>query len=266
MGGSVFDDRPHVESDRALWRAARRSTPAPAVGVASLFLVVRHALSLDHPSGTRGVTADMRPAGMTLPFTLRPHPIPTGRPWWVALIAVGIGVPMLMLRSRTPASIGQVILAVTVAGMLAGVVLGWLYRNRRMLVVDELSVRRVNLFGFARVLSRSDIARVACPLVSSYALPALEPRLLLLDANGRCLLGLRQYYPTDDDAVQLAAALRVPFEMNLASRLTSATRLRRTIPGAVSWPEAHPYLTMLGLILPMLVLASMFVWVLDGFK
>jgi hypothetical protein len=54
--------------------------------------------------------------------------------------------------------------------------------------------------------------------------------------------------------------------MNLASRLTSASRLRRTIPGAVSWPEAHPYLTMLGLVLPMLVVVSLVAWMLEGFK
>ena len=179
---------------------------------------------------------------------------------------VAIAVPILLLEIGTPGAIAQVVLAMTVAGMVAGVMLHGLYRNRRMLAVDELSVRRVDLFGFSRVISGSDIARVACPLVSSFALPALEPRLLLLDASGRCVLGLRRYYPTDDDVVQVAAALRVPFDMNPARRLTSATRLRRTIPGAVSWPEAHPYLTMLGLILPALVFASLVAWVLDGFK
>jgi hypothetical protein len=202
----------------------------------------------------------------TLPFVLRPHPIPTGRPWWVSLIGVAIFVPLLLLRFRTPGSIAQVVLAATVTGMVAGVVLHWLYRNRRMLVVDDFTVRRVNLFGLSRVVSRSDVARVACPLVISFALPSSEPRLLLLDASGRCLLGVRRYYPTDDEAVQLAGALRVPLDMNLASRLASASRLRRTVPGAVSWVEANPYLTMLGLLLPMVVLASLVVWVLNGFK
>jgi hypothetical protein len=201
-----------------------------------------------------------------LPFTLRPHPIPTGRPWWVSLIVVAIFVPLLLLRIRTPGSIAQVVLAATVAGMVAGVVLHWLYRNRRMLVVDDFTVRRVNLFGLSRVVSRSDIARVACPIVTSFALPSSEPRLLLLDASGRSLLGVRRYYPTDHEAAQLAGALRVPLDMNLASRLTSASRLRRTIPGAVSWPEAHPYLTMLGLVLPMLVVVSLVAWMLEGFK
>jgi hypothetical protein len=201
-----------------------------------------------------------------LPFTLRPHPIPTGRPWWVSLIVVAIFVPLLLLRIRTPGSIAQVVLAATVAGMVAGVVLHWLYRNRRMLVVDDFTVRRVNLFGLSRVVSRSDIARVACPIVTSFALPSSEPRLLLLDASGRSLLGVRRYYPTDHEAAQVAGALRVPLDMNLASRLTSASRLRRTIPGAVSWPEAHPYLTMLGLVLPMLVVVSLVAWMLEGFK
>jgi hypothetical protein len=43
------------------------------------------------PSVTRGAQPSV-----TLPFTLRPRPMPTGRPWWVALIAVAIGVPLLL--------------------------------------------------------------------------------------------------------------------------------------------------------------------------
>ena len=199
-------------------------------------------------------------------FTLRPHVMPTGRPWWVGLLVVALAVPIFLQRLRTPPAIAQSVLLATSAVLLAAIVLHWLYRNRRMVVVDDFTVRRVNLFGFSRVVSRSDIARVACPIVTSFALSASEPRLLLLDASGRCLLGVRRYYPTDDEAAQLAGALRVPLDLNLASRLTSASRLRRMVPGAVSWVEAHPYLTMLGLILPMLVLASLVVWVLDGFK
>jgi len=229
--------------------------------------LLRQALLGVQPAETPSITAGSQAVGLTLPFILRPHPMPTGRPWWVSLIVVAIFVPMLLLRMHTPAAIAQIALGVTVAGMVAGVVLHWLYRNRRMLVVDDFSVRHVNLFGLSRVVSRSDIARVACPIVTSFALPgALEPRLLLLDASGRCVLRVRRYYPTDDEAAQVAGALRVPLDMNLASRLTTASRLRRTIPGAVSWVEAHPYLTMLGLVLPMLVLASLVVWVLNGFK
>ena len=74
---------------------------------------------------------------------------------------VAIAVPILLLEIGTPGAIAQVVLAMTVAGMVAGVMLHGLYRNRRMLAVDELSVRRVDLFGFSRVISRSDIARVA---------------------------------------------------------------------------------------------------------
>src|SRR5437879_10731161 len=98
-----------------------------------------------------------------LPCILRPHPIPTGRPWWVSLVVVAIGVPLLLLEIGTPGVIAEVVLAVAVAGIAAGVLLHWLYRNRRMFAVNESSVRRVDLFGFSRVISRSDIARVACP-------------------------------------------------------------------------------------------------------
>ena len=124
----------------------------------------------------------------------------------------------------------------------------------------------MNLFGFSRVVSRSDIARLAFPLVSSFAIPTLEPRLLLLDGSGRCIMSLRRYYPTDEEAVQLAAVLRVPLDMNLAKRLTSASRLRRTIPAGVSWSEAHPILMSVLVTPPVLVLIVLFIWVLDGFK
>jgi hypothetical protein len=223
-----------------------------------------HALSQDQPAETP-VPRGAQPF-VTLPFMFRPHPMPTGRPWWVAPLVVAIAVPLLLLRSRTPASIAQIVLAVTGVGIVAGAVLHWLYRNRRMLVADDLSVRRVNLLGFSRVVSRSDIARLAFPLVSSFALPSLEPRLLLVDGSGRCILSLRRYYPTDEEAVQLAAVLRVPLDMNLAKRLTSAARLRRTIPGAVSWSEAHPILMSVLVTPPVLVLIVLFIWVLDGFR
>jgi hypothetical protein len=205
-------------------------------------------------------------SGVTLPFVLRPHPIPTGRPWWVGLIVTAVGVPLLLLRMRTPAAIAQVALVVTVAAMLAALVLHWLYRNRRMLVVDDSNVRRVNLFGFSRVISRTDVARLAFPSVYSVAIRGLEPRLLLLDASGRCLLRLRHYYSTDEEAAQLAATLRVPLDTKLGSGLASASRLRKTIPGAVSWPEAHPYPVIGALILPMLAIVSLIAWVLNDFK
>jgi hypothetical protein len=184
----------------------------------------------------------------------------------VGLIIVGLAVPLFLLRMRTPSSIAQLVLAATVAALLVAAVLHWLYRNRRMLVVDDFSVRRVNLFGFSRVVSRTDVARLECPIFSSYGMSASEPRLLLLDASGRCRLELRRYYATDEEAAQLAAALRVPFDPKLATRLTSASQLRRTIPGAASWPEAHPYWTSLLLLLPIFVAVCLFVWVLNGFQ
>jgi hypothetical protein len=92
-----------------------------------------------------------------------------------------------------------------------------------------------------------------------------EPRLLILDATGRCLLRLTRYYPTEEDAARLAAALGVRLPPD-AGRFTSAGQLRRTIPGSVSWVEAHPYLTSIFLLPPILVAGGLFVWTLNGFK
>jgi hypothetical protein len=124
----------------------------------------------------------------------------------------------------------------------------------------------VSLFGFSRVVSRTDVARIAIPTLFSFAMPGLEPRLLLLDASGRCLLRLQRYYSTDEEAAQLAAALRVPLDTKLGRGLASASEVRKTTPGAVSWPEAHPYLATLAMIPPLLVLVSLVVWALSGFK
>jgi len=254
--------------------ALRRRNPSTQVSIqmidttlpiADQEMLVRHVLLMDQPDPASHVTPS-RPVAVNLPMTLRPRPIPASYPWWLALIAIGIGVPSLLLRMRTPGSIAQVVLAATVIAMLAGVVLRWLYRHRRMVVVDDMSVRRVGLFGASRVISRSDIAGLAFPIIMTMnPRVADEPRLLILDANGRCLLRLTRYYPTEDDAAQLAAALRVPLQVN-ARRITSASRLRRTIPGAVSWPEAHPYLTSLVLAPPILLVVGLFVWTLNGFK
>ena len=227
--------------------------------------LLRQAL-LGVPADIPSFTAGSQAAGVTLPFTLRPHPIPTGRPWWVGVIIAGIAVPLFLLRMRTPEAIAQVVYGITVCTLLTVVLLHWLYQNRRQLVVDDLSVRRVSLFGVGRVVSRSDIARVACPIVMNFGMTVPEPRLLLLDAGGRCLLGLKSYYPTEEEAARLAAALRVPLDAKTAARITTPSQLRRVIPGAVSWPEAHPYLVSLAMVIPVFVAVCLFVWVLNGFR
>ena len=234
--------------------------------IADQEMLLRQALALDQPDTPRELAGASRRFAVNLPMTLRPRAAPAGYPLWVGLIVTGIGVPSLLLRMRTPGSIAQIMIGATAVAMLAATVLHWLYRHRRMVVVDDMSVRRVNLFAATRVISRSDIASLAFPIItSSNARVPDEPRLLILDATGRCLMGLKRYYPTDDDAAQLVAALRVPLPAN-SGRRTTASQLRRTIPGGVSWIEAHPYLTSLVLLPPILVAAGLFVWMLNGFK
>jgi hypothetical protein len=209
---------------------------------------------------------EARPVAVNLPLTLHPRPIPTSYPWWLSLIAAGIGIPSLVLRMRTPAAIAQVVIAATALAMLAAIILHWLYRHRRTLVVDHISVRRVNLFGVSREIPRAEVAGLALRTISSSnARVPDEPRLLILDATGRCLLRLTRYYPTEGDIAQLAAALGVPLPPD-AGRFASASRLRRTIPGAASWVEAHPYLTSLVLLPPILAAIVLFVFALNGLK
>jgi hypothetical protein len=233
--------------------------------IAEQEVLLRHALAMDQADATSPLTPS-RPIAVTLPMTLRPRPVPAGYPWWLGLIVAGLTVPMLVLQMRTPGWIALLVLGATAIAMLAAIVLHWLYRHRRMLVVDHLSVRLVNLFGISRVIPRAEIAGLAFPIImSGNSRVPEEPRLLILDATGRALLRLTRYYSTDDDAAQLAAALGVSMPAN-ARRLVRSGRLRRTIPGAVTWPEAHPYLTSLMLLAPILLAIGLFVWMLNGFK
>jgi len=255
-----------VSWSRLNWRNLRATSPIdPALPLGQPDMLLRHALMGDQP-GAMSWLSSPRSIAVNLPMTLRPRPIPAGYRWWVGLIAVGVAVPNLVLRMRTPASIAQGVIAVTALAMLAALIARWLYRHRRMLVVDDMSVRLVNLFGASHVISRSDIGGLAFPIImSSNPQVPDEPRLLILDATGRCLLGLRRYYSTDDDAAQLAAALRIPLKAS-ASRPTTASEVRRTIPGAASWPEAHPNLLGILLVPPILGAIVLLVWVLAGVK
>src|ERR1700682_2886089 len=158
-----------------------------AIGAGSYWALRRRNASIKMIDTTLPIADQMaatsRPIAVTLPLTLRPRPIPIGYPWWVGLIAAGIGIPSLLLRMRTPGSVAQLVIAATVMAMLVGVVLHWLYRHRRMVVVDDMNVRRVNLLGMSSVLSRTEIAGVAFPVIMSInARVADEPRPLILDA------------------------------------------------------------------------------------
>jgi hypothetical protein len=238
----------------------------PTLPIAEKEKLLRKALLGDELTGTPSPTTGSASMGVMLPFTLRPHPIPTGRPWWVGLIVAGLAVPMLVLRMRTPAAIAQVVIGVAVVTMLAAVVLHWLYRNRRQLLIDDFGVRRVNLFGFSRVVPRADIARVASPIVMNFGMAVQEQRLLFLDATGRCLMGLKRYYPTDVEVAQVAGALRVPLDGRASLPFTTTARLRRDVPGSVSWPEAHPFILALLLIPSILAATVGLIFVLNGLK
>jgi hypothetical protein len=260
VAATVFPMRRRMSQPVATFTMIDRTLPIPEQE-----MLLRQALAMDEPDAPPQVTAS-HPIAVNLPMALRPRPIPSGYPWWLRLIVAGLAVPMLVLRMRMPSWIALLVLGATVVAMLAAIVLHWLYRHRRMLVVDHLSVRLVNLFGISLVIPRAEIAGLAFPIImSGNSRVPEEPRLLILDATGRARLRLTRYYSTDDDAAQLAAALGVSMPAN-ARRLVRSGRLRRTIPGAVSWPEAHPYLTSLMLLPPSLLAIGLFVWMLNGFR
>lgn len=80
------------------------------------------------------------------------------------------------------------------------------------------------------------------------------PQWLFLDADGGRLMGLnpRVWQPADLEA--LTAALGVPVE-NREKPPVKVSELRRQLPGAVPWWQAHT--VMLGLLAAVVVIAAL---------
>ena len=149
---------------------------------------------------------------------------------------------------------------------LVGVVLHSLYIRNRRVVVDDLNVTQVDLWGRQRSVARPEISRIAISTLSSFSTGlGLEPRILLLANNGRCLMALPRYHIPGAQASELAAVLRVPVDSGMP-RILSRKEMGREFPGSLTWTERHVVLVNLLLAPATLALLVLFVWAANGFK
>src|SRR5207302_9763114 len=94
-----------------------------------------------------------------LPYRLRPQAGPrSGRSWWMAPIALVVGFPLIAFRLRAPALVLLVTTLICASAASMGIALHWFYIRNRRVVVDDLKVTQVDLWGRQRSVARPEIS------------------------------------------------------------------------------------------------------------
>lgn len=194
------------------------------------------------------------PTTVVLPYTFPSKPWQVGRPWWLGpIVLVVMGVSVVI---RAHGSGGTVWAALAISLVLAAAVGGlqFAYLYRRRIVVDDLNVGYWDMFGRATTVSRGDITRIALrTLIGKYT---REDRLFILGRDGQCLLRIARFGLSYEEAVQLAAMLRVPIDRTWDRPVTIA-EMRKEIPGSASWAERHRLLFGLAIMIPIMAFAML---------
>lgn len=201
--------------------------------------------SLDHLFGTP-VTPE--PVAVILPFSLHSRPW-NGRPWWLAPL-VFFGVPIWMLiRGNRITNPGLVFVAVSVGlGLIVGA-LQYAYVYRRRIIVDDLNLTYVNMFGRTKTISRGEVRRIA--LRTFLERTGAQDRLFFIGLNGDCIMRVARFGFPYEEAERLAAVLQVPIDRTW-DRPTTLKTLRTEFPGAATWSEQHRLLYSLIVMIPIL--------------
>jgi hypothetical protein len=201
---------------------------------------------------------------VVLPREFRPHWGLAPGTWWLRPLAIAIGFPLIALRGGSSRDfliatlIGSAVVAISMVGARL------LEARGRVLAVDELNVALIDWWGSRQTVARSQISRVALRTLSSFGGPtASEPRLMLLSADGRCLLRVSRFNLQYDEARALAAILRVPIDPSW-ERFTTRADLAREIPDSLSWADAHLILAHAIRAGVLLAIVLLYVWALQA--
>jgi hypothetical protein len=254
----------------SVWRSRGKRPPGyidPNLPPAEQEKELRRQLGLaSTPWADPAVPAVPAPVPVMLPLTLRPQPISTGRPWWLAALVVMFGFPSIALRMRAPQSVLVGTIIVSAALALAVVAFHLLYTHNRRLVVDDINITLFDLWGRQRVVARSEIQRIALRTIISFSARVPdERRMLLVGADGSCLLPVPKYNLSYDDASQLAAVLRIPIDSPRERRVLRGA-LKREIPGSLTWYERHMMSVTIVSLVAILGATFLFIWAASGFR
>lgn len=112
--------------------------------------------------------------------------------------------------------------------------------RQRISVTPDGSIQLARLLMPARSVPASAVRQVALRRIILFNRWRNDlPRLLLIDDDGHCLLRMNAVGMSYQDACRLAAALRVPIDINWEQERTSGW-LAREFPGSTTSLEAHP--------------------------
>ena len=198
-----------------------------------------------------GAPAVPPPVAVILPYSIHSRPW-NSRPWWLAPVFVVVyGVSLLVRRhlGGVPLAFG-VSLSVAIAVAVSALQLAYLYRRR--VVVDDLNVSYINMFGRETTVPRAVVEQIALRTVFSRA--GHEERLFFLGGDGACVLRVPRFGMTYDEASSLAAILRIPIDPTWEWP-TTLDALPSDIPASTTWSERNRLLFGVVLMIPILLFA-----------
>jgi hypothetical protein len=129
------------------------------------------------------------------------------------------------------------------------------YRLRTLrIVVTDKDFGQTTMLGATRLWPKASVARVVSVMVlySGSGVPA--PQWLVLDADGNRLMLLNPHVWQPSDLEALTRMLGVPVE-DMGQRPVKAGELRRRLPRAVPWWQAHT--ALLGMVSAVVVIAAL---------
>lgn len=152
------------------------------------------------------------------------------------------------------AALWTVLLILVGGGLLvAQALVSYRLRTRRIVVTDD-SFGGTTFLGTPRLWQQGSAARVVrvTLLFGGTGVPA--PQWLVLDADSSRLMALNPRIWQQGDLDALTKVLGVPLE-DMGERPVKATELRRRLPRAVPWWQAHT--TLLGFLAAVIVIAGL---------
>lgn len=198
-----------------------------------------------------GAPAVPPPVSVTLPLSVHSRPW-SRRAWWLLPLVLFAAPAWAVLQgSRIGGALFLYTLASVGIAMVAGI-LQYLYVYRRQIVIDDLNVTYINMFGRAKSVSRGEVTRIALRTLRYRA--GSQDRMFFLGLSGECILRVARFGIPYEEASHLAAVLRVPIDPTW-HRPTTFKTLYTEFVGAATWSERHQFLYGLLVMIPILLFA-----------
>ena len=220
----------------------------PSITPAKLGAVAAGTESLDQLFGAPVVPP---PVPVRLPFSVHSRPW-NRRAWWLLPLVLFAAPAWAVLQGYR---IGGALFLYTLASVGIGMgvgILQYFYVYRRQMVIDDLNVVYINMFGRAKRVSRGEVTRIALRALRYRS--GSQDRMFFLGLGGECILRVARFGIPYEEASYLAAVLRVPIDPTW-DRPSTLKTLYTEFVGAATWSERHQFLYGLAVMTPILLFA-----------